>query len=53
MYCNYVIKMFFYRYIFLEYSNSSDAANAIKTANGYKLDKSHTFIVNSFADFDK
>jgi len=40
-------------YIFLEFSNSSDAANAIKTANGYKLDKSHTFVVNSFSDFDK
>jgi len=40
-------------YIFLEFSNSSDASNAIKTANGYKLDKSHTFVVNSFSDFDK
>lgn len=40
-------------FIFLEYSNASDAANAVKTANGYKLDKSHTFIVNNFADFDK
>merc|ERR550519_491211 len=40
-------------YIFLEFSHASDAANAVKTANGYKLDKSHTFIVNAFADFDK
>merc|ERR1719474_163485 len=40
-------------YIFLEFSHASDAANAVKTANGYKLDKSHTFIVNAFSDFDK
>merc|ERR1712212_382169 len=40
-------------YIFLEFSHASDAANAVKTANGYKLDKSHTFIVNSFADIEK
>lgn len=40
-------------YIFLEFSHASDAANAVKTANGYKLDKSHTFVVNAFSDFDK
>jgi translation initiation factor 3 subunit B len=40
-------------FTFLEFSHASDAANAIKTANGYKLDKSHTFLVNSFADFEK
>lgn len=40
-------------FTFLEFSYASDAASAIKTANGYKLDKSHTFVVNSFADFDK
>lgn len=40
-------------FVFLEFSNASDAANAIKTANGYKLDKNHTFVVNSFSDLDK
>jgi len=40
-------------FIFLEFSTASDAANAVKTANGYKLDKNHTFSVNSFADFEK
>lgn len=40
-------------FIFLEFSNASDAANAVKTANGYKLDKNHTFLVNSFGDFEK
>jgi len=40
-------------FIFLEYSNASDAQHAVKTANGYKLDKNHTFAVNSFSDFEK
>jgi len=40
-------------FIFLEYSNASDAQHAVKAANGYKLDKNHTFNVNSFSDFDK
>lgn len=43
----------FFSFVFLEFSNASDAANAIKTANGYKLDKNHTFVVNSFSDLDK
>ncbi|KAI0236576.1 Eukaryotic translation initiation factor 3 subunit B [Lamellibrachia satsuma] len=40
-------------YIFLEYRNPRDAQEAVATANGYKLDKQHTFIVNLFSDFDK
>ncbi|XP_065659652.1 eukaryotic translation initiation factor 3 subunit B isoform X2 [Hydra vulgaris] len=40
-------------YIFLEFPKAEDAANAIKTANGYRLDKNHTFAVNSFNDFEK
>ncbi|XP_058950716.2 eukaryotic translation initiation factor 3 subunit B-like [Pocillopora verrucosa] len=40
-------------YIFLEFSNAKDAAQAVKTANGYKLDKHHIFAVNHFEDFDK
>merc|ERR1712168_1621487 len=40
-------------YIFLEYQNNSEAQEAVKMTNGYKLDKQHTFIVNLFTDFDK
>lgn len=43
----------FVRFIFLEFSNAKDAAQAVKTANGYKLDKHHIFAVNHFDDFDK
>ena len=42
-----------FRFIFLEFSNANDAAQAVKTANGYKLDKHHIFAVNHFEDFDK
>ena len=42
----------FSRYIFLEFSNPADAAQAVKTANGYQLDKKHVFDVNLFSDFD-
>lgn len=41
------------RYIFLEYSVPSHAHEAVKNADGYKLDKQHTFRVNLFTDFDK
>ena len=41
------------RYIFLEYSSPMHAHEAVKMANGYKLDKAHTFAVNLFSDFDK
>ena len=40
-------------FIFLEFSNAKDAAQAVKTANGYKLDKHHLFAVNHFEDFDR
>ncbi|KAF7242985.1 Eukaryotic translation initiation factor 3 subunit B [Varanus komodoensis] len=40
-------------YIFLEYSSPTHALDAIKSADGYKLDKQHTFRVNLFTDFDK
>ena len=40
-------------FIFLEFSNAKDAAQAVKTANGYKLDKHHIFAVNHFEDFDR
>ncbi|XP_055507092.1 eukaryotic translation initiation factor 3, subunit Ba [Leucoraja erinacea] len=40
-------------YIFLEYSSPTCAVDAVKNADGYKLDKQHTFRVNLFTDFDK
>lgn len=41
------------RYIFLEYASPAHAVDAVKNADGYKLDKQHTFRVNLFTDFDK
>jgi len=41
------------RFIFLEYGGPSQALEAVKNADGYKLDKQHTFRVNLFTDFDK
>jgi translation initiation factor 3 subunit B len=40
-------------YAFIEYSKKDEAARAIKDLHNYKLDKSHTFLVNSFEDFEK
>uniref|UniRef100_A0A8C0GSS0 Eukaryotic translation initiation factor 3 subunit B n=1 Tax=Chelonoidis abingdonii TaxID=106734 RepID=A0A8C0GSS0_CHEAB len=40
-------------YIFLEYMSPAHAVDAVKNADGYKLDKQHTFRVNLFTDFDK
>uniref|UniRef100_A0A8C5E874 Eukaryotic translation initiation factor 3 subunit B n=1 Tax=Gouania willdenowi TaxID=441366 RepID=A0A8C5E874_GOUWI len=40
-------------YIFLEYAAPTQALEAVKNADGYKLDKQHTFRVNLFTDFDK
>ncbi|CAL8271732.1 eukaryotic translation initiation factor 3, subunit Ba [Gadus morhua] len=40
-------------YIFLEYLAPTQAQEAVKNADGYKLDKQHTFRVNVFTDFDK
>ena len=48
-----MLVMFSYRYFFIEYSDPSEAAEAVKTCNGYKLDKKHIFAVNMFTDFDK
>lgn len=45
--------LFYCRYIFLEYMSPTHALDAIKNADGYKLDKQHTFRVNLFTDFDK
>ena len=40
-------------FAFIEFSSDAEAATAIQKANGYKLDKSHTFVVNSFEDHAK
>ena len=49
-------QMFFvppFRYFFLEYSSAGEALEAVKTCDGYRLDKSHNFAVNLFTDFEK
>lgn len=40
-------------YFFLEFANSEQAEQAVKAGNGYRLDKSHIFVVNHFSDFEK
>jgi len=40
-------------YCFLEFPSHGDAVEAVKTTQNYKLDKSHTFLVNLFSDFEK
>ncbi len=39
--------------MFIEYSDSTSAAEAVKTMDGYKFDKNHTLLVNLFTDFEK
>ncbi|KAK2708007.1 hypothetical protein QYM36_015632, partial [Artemia franciscana] len=39
-------------YVFFEYSTEDSAKEALKTLNAYKMDKSHTFTINLFSDFD-
>jgi hypothetical protein len=36
-------------YIFLEFSNHQNAAEAVAATNNFKLDKQHTFTVNLFS----
>ncbi|KAK6171444.1 hypothetical protein SNE40_019633 [Patella caerulea] len=40
-------------YCFVEFSSPLHAQEAVKIADGYKLDKQHTFAVNLFSDFEK
>lgn len=40
-------------YCFLEYKSPTNAEEAVKATNGHRLDKSHTFAVNLFTDFQK
>ena len=37
----------------MEYATAEQAINAVRTCDGYKLDKSHNFAVNLFTDFEK
>ena len=38
-------------FAFVEFDSSKAAEDAVQKANGYKLDKSHTFIVNLLSDY--
>ncbi|XP_058742411.1 eukaryotic translation initiation factor 3 subunit B-like [Vicia villosa] len=40
-------------YCFVEYNTPQEAELAKENAQGHKLDRSHTFIVNMFDDFDR
>ena len=40
-------------YAFFEYDNEQSAQDAVKLANGHRLDTRHTFAVNLMSDFDK
>lgn len=40
-------------YAFIEYNTPQEAQTAREQTNGYKLDRSHVFVVNMFDDFDK
>ena len=40
-------------YAYLEYSSPANAEEAVKALNNHRLDKSHTFLVNLFTDFQK
>ncbi len=37
----------------MEYLTAEEAAEAVKTCDGYRLDKSHNFAVNLLTDFEK
>jgi len=40
-------------YIFLEFGNATSAEQSVLSMNNYKLDRTHTFLVNLFSDFEK
>jgi len=40
-------------YAYFDYKNASDAKEAIRTCNGFRLDRQHTFCVNHYTDFEK
>jgi hypothetical protein len=44
-----VTELQFSGYIFLEFSNHQNAAEAVAATNNLKLDKQHTFTVNLFS----
>ena len=51
--CDISLLLYKCRYFFIEFATPEQAANAVKTGNGYRLDKSHVFAVNFFSDFEK
>jgi translation initiation factor 3 subunit B len=40
-------------YCFIEYKTAAQAEEAVKTYSNYRLDKTHTLLVNVFTDFQK
>lgn len=40
-------------FCFVEYKNPANAEEAVKLFNNHRLDKTHTFLVNLFTDFNK
>jgi len=40
-------------FAFIQFAAEEEATAAIRKANGYKLDKAHTFVVNSFEDYGR
>lgn len=40
-------------YAFMEFKHASEAEDAVKKLNNHRLDKTHTFAVNLFTDFQK
>jgi translation initiation factor 3 subunit B len=40
-------------FMFVEYENEQSAQDAVAQLNGYRLDKTYSFKVNHFVDFDK
>jgi len=40
-------------YMFVEYESEASAQEAVAQLNGYRLDKSHSFKVNFFGDFER
>ena len=50
--CNFV-KMTLHRYAFIEFRNADAATYALNEMNGHPFDRTHTFLVNRFADIEK
>jgi len=51
MYILLVLLLWGDRYVFITFHNPQDAAMAKTQGQGHKIDKTHSFIINSFTDF--